>query len=278
MKYSIFTVMSPTADFLGIARQLKANGYDGVEWRVSKAPPETPPDPMPARERLYWEYNRCTLDMDHIERDAALAKAACDAAGIECHMLSGYLPTGEFAQIERLMAAAKGVGAKAVRLFPARYDPSLNYVQLFDQAKSDMRTVERLAKSYGVPAVLEQHMDTIIPSASAAYRLVQECSPDWIGIVFDAGNMVYEGYEQYMLGMQLLGKYIHHVHIKDAKKVDGAAAWAPIGQGDVRFEKLFDALRYIGYDGYLSFEDFSTDFSDAEKLSRNITYIKGLVG
>lgn len=278
MKYSIFTVMSPVYDFQGIASALRANGYNGVEWRVGKAAPSVLPSPMPTRDRLYWEYNRCTLDMNNIERDAALAKAACDKNGLECYMLSSYLPTSEYEQIERLMATARSVGAKAVRLFPSRYDPSLDYVALFGQAQKDIKIVEQLAKQYGVLAVLEQHMGTIIPSASAAYRLVENMNPQWIGIVFDAGNMVYEGYEQYMLGMQLLGKYVHHVHIKDAKVVNGVASFTPIGQGDVRFEKLLEAVKYIGYDKYLSFEDFSIESSDAEKLKNNITYIKGLVG
>jgi sugar phosphate isomerase/epimerase len=104
-----------------------------------------------------------------------------------------------------------------------------------------------------------------------------------IGVVYDAGNMVYEGYEQYQFGLELLGAHVHHVHIKDARQErlpEGGYAprFCPIGEGQVRFDKLFAALKKQGYGGYLSFEDFSDKYEGDEKLTRNLDYIRALWG
>ena len=104
-----------------------------------------------------------------------------------------------------------------------------------------------------------------------------------IGVVFDAGNMVYEGFENYQFGMELLDRHVHHVHIKDStwapnKEGKLAPGFAEIGKGVVNYEKLFDALHKIGYDNYLSFEDFSISKSDDDKLRDNLAFIKEKLG
>ena len=44
----------------------------------------------------------------------------------------------------------------------------------------------------------------------------------------------------------------------------------------MRFDALRDALRQIGYDRYLSFEDFTCVQSDEEKLTDNLAYIRSV--
>ena len=45
---------------------------------------------------------------------------------------------------------------------------------------------------------------TISCSAGLAHRLVNGFDPDHIGVLFDPGSMVHEGYESYRMGMELL--------------------------------------------------------------------------
>lgn len=283
MKYSVFTVMTPSWEPEELTRRLASAGYNGVEWRVEKALKATP-DPIPPREAWFWQYNKATLDVDAVETEAVRAQEACRKEGLEMLSLASYLTPGEFEKIERVLQAAKATGTRMIRLFPYRYAEGEPYVELFNRARGEMRTVCEMAKQYGVEVNLEIHMDTIIPSASAAYRLVEGLDPDWVGFVYDAGNMTREGYEHYSLGLQLLDKYVHHVHIKDGCLVraekDGrnvyTPEWTTIGQGAVNFEKQRDALRQIGYDRYLSFEDFTCVQSDEEKLKYNLEYIRSI--
>ena len=282
MKFSLFTVMVPAWSPEEVVKKLKEYGYDGVEWRV-KDVPKAAPDPMPARDQLFWQYNRATLDIDNIAEDAARAAKLCDENGLEKLSLASYLMPRELDKVEALLAAASANGFKMIRLFPDSYKGDVPYRELFSDVRSKLFTVERLCKNYGVQANLEIHMNTIIPSASAAYRLIEGMDEDLIGVVFDAGNMVYEGFENYQFGMELLDRHVHHVHIKDStwapnKEGKLAPGFAEIGKGVVNYEKLFDALRKIGYDNYLSFEDFSVSKSDDDKLRDNLAFIKEKLG
>lgn len=282
MKFSIFTVMAPAWSPEEVVLKLKENGYDGVEWRVNAAP-KAAPETMPPRDQLFWSYNRCTLDIDNIAADAARAAKLCDDNGLEKLSLASYLMPRELEKIETLLAAAADNGFKMIRLFPDSYKGDVPYRELFSDVRSSMFSVERLCRKYGVQANLEIHMNTIMPSASAAYRLIEGMDPDLIGVVFDAGNMVHEGFENYQFGMELLDRHVHHVHIKDAtwapnKEGKLAPGFAEIGKGVVDYDKLFAALRKIGYDGYLSFEDFSVAKEDDAKLCDNLAFIKSKLG
>ena len=70
-------------------------------------------------------------------------------------------------------------------------------------------------------ANIETHFGNIAASASLAHRLVSQFDPQFIGVVYDPGNMVYEGYECWRTGFELLGPYLHEVHAKNA-------TWVPV--------------------------------------------------
>jgi len=130
---------------------------------------------------------------------------------------------------------------------------------------------------------VETHHLTIAPSASLAYRLVSHCHPDQIGVLYDPGNMVHEGYEQFKMGLELLGPYLAHVHVKNAawsqtgKREDGTAAWrcewSPLAGGVVDYRRLLQDLKSVGYDGYLGIEDFSGHYESKEMLRQFAEFI-----
>lgn len=281
MKYSLFTVMTPASTPEEVAKKLKQYGYDGVEWRVKDAVRQAP-NPLPARDQWYWQYNQATLEMDDIANEAKRSAAICEANGLEKLSLASYLMPRELSKIEALLGAAQQNGYRMIRLFPDKYTGERNYRELFGEVRRDLLEVEKMAKRTGVEVNLEIHMDTIIPSASAAYRLIEGMDEGLIGVVYDAGNMVYEGYEQYQFGLELLGAHVHHVHIKDAVwdlsggHDDYHVKFSEVGAGNVRFDKLFPALKKIGYDRYFSFEDFSMVLDDDTKMQRNLAYIQEL--
>ena len=93
MKYSVFTVMTPSWAPEELADRLAAAGYDGVEWRVQKALKATP-DPIPPRDVWYWNYNKATLDVDEIETEAPRAAEICKKSGLEMLSLASYLTPG----------------------------------------------------------------------------------------------------------------------------------------------------------------------------------------
>lgn len=50
------------------------------------------------------------------------------------------------------------------------------------------------------------------------------------------------------------GAYVKHIHIKDSVNVDGKIEYRLLGEGNLPINDLFDSLRSINYDGYISLE------------------------
>jgi sugar phosphate isomerase/epimerase len=144
-----------------------------------------------------------------------------------------------------------------------------------------------MARSFGVRALVELHHRSLLPSASAAAAFLSGCDPQHVGVIHDAGNMVYEGFEQYRLGLETLGPYLGHVHLKNARwrtvgqRPDGSTEWqaeaAPLAAGIVDVAALIRALRQVGYDDWVSFEDFSTEQPLADRLRAILAYVRQVV-
>lgn len=280
MKHAVFTVMLPEyepGEALNLLREL---GYDGVEWRVTK------PNAQAGLPPSYWSNNRCTLDIATIDRDAVAVGRLVRAAGLETAALGTYMGLGDLGDVERAMRAAAEMGCPRIRVSPLRYDRAVGYARLFARSLEGYIEVERLSRKYGVQACLEIHLGNICSSPSLARRLVEHLDPRHIGVILDPGNMVYEGYEEWRMGMELLGPYLTHVHIKNAqwsvvgRRPTGEPEWkasaAALDQGVIDMHQLMTDLRAVGYDGWLSQEDFSETGTTREKLARNIAYLRTL--
>lgn len=287
MKFGVFSVSMPEYGIEESVRLLKELGYDGVEWRVAEMP-EKEPENVPFALR-YWACNKSTLELRSIEAEAAKAKALCDEAGLEIFGLTTYLATNELEPLARVFHAARSIGCRQVRVGLVPYNPAkadAPYPVLFARLREDLKAIDALAAETGVKAVLELHMDTLISSPSAAYRALEGFDPARIGLIFDPGNMVNEGFEDYQKSFELLGDYIAHIHIKngilapDGEDELGACkwkrVWTPLKKGMADLKKLFAVARKAGYDGTFSIEDFSNDEATPDKLRENIAYLKAL--
>ncbi|MCC6170058.1 MAG: sugar phosphate isomerase/epimerase [Caldilineaceae bacterium] len=274
MKISVFTVMLPDMTPEEAAVALQEAGYDGVEWRVTVTAPERQQE-APS----YWGNNLCTLIPT--PEDAARARRLAESAGLAIPSLGSYIAMGDLGMVERVMEFARIAGAPQLRVGVGRTLDTHLYIDLFAQTRAFLAEVEPMARQYGVKALIETHPNTISPSASLAYRLVEGLDPDRVGVIYDPGNLVHEGYEDYRIGTQLLGPYLAHVHVKNGafSRPERGGVWkplqSPLEDGVVNFQALFAALKAAGYTGWLGVEDFSGVRAGRETLQHNIDYIRG---
>lgn len=280
MKLSLFTVAVPDLTPDEVVDAGKAAGIDGLEWRFAHVPAEMRSEPP-----SFWRNNRCTLDPETPpETLAELARRARDK-GVESVAIVPYLAVGDLPAAERAMKAAKAMGARWIRAGVAKYDRTVAFPELFDQTSRYLAEVQEMARQYGVRALVETHHETIIPSASLAHRLVSRFDPEVIGVIFDPGNMVVEGYENYRLGLQLLGEYVAHVHVKNAcwERESGEAGpawrcrWMPVDRGWVDWAQVVADLKSVGYDGYLGVEDFSGEMASRDMMRHFADYFRSLL-
>jgi sugar phosphate isomerase/epimerase len=278
MKHSVFTVCMPEYSVEEAIDRLAAWGFEGVEWRVFNPKPSA--DGKPG----FWQGNRCTIPFDTLLDQAEAIGKRCRAAGLEVAALAPYVQCDAIADVERVFEACVRMGAPQARVQIPGGDGKTNYRALFDKARADYAKVGKLAHRFGVRANLEIHMGTICPSASSAYRLLEGLDPADVGVIHDAGNMMIEGYENWQFGLELLGEYLAEVHVKNSTWVPGAPgalgqntwkfSWAGLREGRVNWPELIATLKAVGYTGWLSVEDFTTDRPTEVRLKDDLAFLR----
>lgn len=273
MKLSVFTVATPDLQPEELAKAAADAGIEGIEWRFKEIPEEAA-----GEKPSFWRHNRCSMDPNGTQEDWLKFQQAADKHGRRSLAVVPYLTCGDVEATEKVMQAAKLIGASFIRAGIPGYDRKRNYNELYDQAVRYLHEVQDLAAAYGVKAVVETHHLTIAPSAGLTHRLVSHFNPQHIGVLYDPGNMVHEGYENYRMGLELLGPYLAHVHVKNGgyRKTpaeDGTSAawsgeWVPLDQGAVPWKQVIQDLQSVGYEGYYGIEDFSGTFESREMLLR----------
>ncbi|MDF2924265.1 MAG: xylose isomerase [Paenibacillaceae bacterium] len=279
MKLSVFTVVTPDLTPEQLVDAAKDAGIDGIEWRF-KGIAEEAKNQAPS----FWGNNLCSIDPELPQDSMLVYKNLTESRGLEVVSVTPYLNVDDLDATEHVFSTAKLLGAKMIRVGVAGYDGTAPYPALYEKTVRYLKEAERLAKQYGVKGIVETHHNTISPSAGLAHRLVSHCDPDHIGVLFDPGNMVHEGYENLKMGLELLGPYLAHVHVKnthwvtDGQRADGTvnwkSDWAPMGGGIIDFAKVLEYLKQVGYDGYLGIEDFSKQYESRELLKQYAKFVK----
>ena len=269
MKVAVFTVMLPDLTPEEAAGELKAAGYDGAEWRVTHVPENVKNDPP-----SFWGNNLCTFAPT--EEGAKRARAMTRQAGLETPNIGTYIGLGDTEGVHAAIRFAKLLGSPHFRVGFGNFTG--DYAKHFADALAFLADVIALAKPAQLKPLVETHHQTILPSASLTHRLVSHFSSDEVGVIYDAGNLAHEGFEDYRLGLELLGDYLSEVHLKNAafRPQTGVwqGQWAPLRSGVVDFGALFTALKIAGFDGWLVLEDFSQTLPSRDALTANLEFVR----
>ncbi|MEJ8281930.1 sugar phosphate isomerase/epimerase family protein [Pseudonocardia spirodelae] len=240
-----------------------ASGATGIEWRVDDRGPGAGTD--------VFTDNRCTLRFD----DVAPVVERCRRAGLEVVGLDTYVDSGDLTTARRAAVAAADAGVGWFR-FRAPWRDGEPWVEHARAARRFVGELEELTAQYGVRALLELHQRSICPSASLTARILEGADPTRVGAIYDAGNLLVEGYEDHDTAVELLGAHLTHVHVKNARWVPSVAGapwqlqWSPMDRGVLDVAALRLALHRGGYRGWVSLEDFSTDLAPAAALRRGL--------
>ncbi|HYH11197.1 MAG TPA: sugar phosphate isomerase/epimerase family protein [Thermomicrobiales bacterium] len=279
MKYAVFTVSMPDYTPEEAVKKIKNVGYDGVEWRVQDDNPDV-------ANRSFWQGNKATLPLTGFESEAPKWKQMTEKAGLEIPGIATYVKCYEPEKAEGAIKGAAALGAPALRIQVPNYDGSESYAALWDKSRQEYTVIAEMAARHGVKVLVELHHRSIVASANAARRFLDGFDPNHVGAIHDAGNMVIEGWEHPRAAFEALGPYLAHVHMKNARWTpgerldDGTVQWTsafcPIPEGIADVRGVMRALRQVGYDGWITFEDFSTEQSVEHNLERNLTYIKAI--
>jgi sugar phosphate isomerase/epimerase len=280
IKFAVFTGSTPEYTPAEAVVLFKELGYDGVEWRVVDQPP------APNGQPDFWKGNRCTVPLSTFVDEAPRLRALTEQAGLGMPGVGSYALCDDLASVEQVLRGTALLGAPAARVRVPKYDGREHIRTMRERARGQLRDVEALARQYGVQVVIQIHHETITPSASAMASFLDGFDPRYIGAMWDPGNMVKEGFEQYQLGLESLGAYLATVHVKnvawqpDGTRPDGSAKWvsnwSPLKKGVANIATIFAALAAVDYSGWVTFEDFTNEQARLDRLRDDLAYVSEL--
>jgi sugar phosphate isomerase/epimerase len=152
----------------------------------------------------------------------------------------------------------------------AQGKPEASYKEGFNHLKESLQECAKVAEEQGVLVLLEavtRYLPVVIMTLSEGMRMIDEVASPSVKLLADTHHMNIE--EQSIAESIRLAKgYLGHIHFSDSNRL------AP-GQGHIDFSEVAEALRDIGYEGFVSAEILpEPDPLTAAKLS--IEHIKSL--
>lgn len=144
-------------------------------------------------------------------------------------------------------------GADTVLLVPAVVNPKFSYFEdAWTRSQARIRELLPMAAELKVVIAIEEVWNKFLVSPTEFARYVDELNSPWVKAYLDVGNMVFYGYPQDWI--RILGKRIAKLHIKDFRYRKGQTEWVGLGEGDIDWLAVHDALAAIDYRGTATVE------------------------
>jgi sugar phosphate isomerase/epimerase len=243
MKLAFSTLGCPRWELDEVARAAREYGYVGLELRALGggldllARPEFAPGALEGtRRRLGGQgLTVCCVDTSCVfhDSDAEERLRQVEAALRHCEL-------------------AAALGSPLIRVFPDKIQPGATREGTRGFVAESLRTIAERAPA-GVGVGLETHGD--FAAAHEAVEIVRRAEHPAVRVIWDVANSLAAG-SAVEEAARAVAPYLAHVHLRDARPVEGREHWLPVlaGRGRVPFGAAFEALRSVGYEGFVSFE------------------------
>ncbi|MEI6088604.1 MAG: sugar phosphate isomerase/epimerase family protein [Bacteroidota bacterium] len=241
---SFSTLGCPSWTFTQIVDFAAANQYDGIEMRGILKQLDLP---------KCVEFSN-VVNIKNTKQQMADKKLQFVDLGSSCtlHFADKTERQKNLDDGKRFIDLAAAIDCPNVRVYPNNFIKGQEKKQTMDLIVAGLLELGDYAKSTGVRVLMETHGDLVY---IADLKTIMEAAVHpQVGLVWDAANMYLETKESPVLAYQELHPYIHHAHIKDAKKEDGKIGFYFLGEGNLPIFTAIDALYKGGYKGYYSFE------------------------
>jgi L-ribulose-5-phosphate 3-epimerase len=218
------------------------------------------------------------------QAEAEEARAAAEKTGLVIHSVMNAdhwkfpLSSGDpevvkksVAGMETSLRNARLWGAGVVLLVPAVVNSETSYAKAWSRSQQVIRErILPLAAELKVVVAIEEVWNKFLLSPLEMARYVDEFESPWVKAYFDVGNVVFYGYPQDWI--RTLDKRIVRLHLKDFKldREKGTFEWKNLGEGDIDWPAVRQALADIGYDGYMTTEIRGGDAAYLKDVSMRI--------
>jgi len=162
---------------------------------------------------------------------------------------------------------AHAYGAGSVLLVPGVVSAGVSYEQCWERSIVEIKKAIPVAKELGVKISIENVGNNFITKPEQAMAYLDAINSEWVGWHFDIGN-VGAKYGPAERWIQVLGKRINRIHVKDFSTTPGASGVRgdrpKLLDGGTNWPAVMAALDRAGYSGWGISEQPSDQASNVE--------------
>jgi L-ribulose-5-phosphate 3-epimerase len=159
--------------------------------------------------------------------------------------------------VKRQLEAAAILGADTILVVPGAVGVDFmegvevtDYEAAYENAVQELRSLSRTAEQTGVSIGIENVWNKFLLSPLEMKRFVDDIGSPYVGAYLDIGNTILNGYPEHWI--RTLGERIKKVHFKDFRRqAAGLPGFVDLLAGDVDYPAVVEALKQIGYEGYV---------------------------
>lgn len=241
---SFSTLGCPKWTFDQILKCTVESGYDGIELRGILGELYLPKCPeLNSKENIAETRKRVE---DKGKRFVDLGSSAT------LHFPEGAERQKNLDDGKRFIDLAHDLNCPNVRVYPNNFPKGQAHDKTIDLIIKGLIELGNYAKDSHVCVLMETHGEVLW--SDLLLRIMKAAEHPNVGLVWDIFNMWSVTKESPAIAHEKLKKYIHHVHVKDAKIVDGKNNFVMLGVGETPLAEAFKALTKSKYKGYYSFE------------------------
>jgi len=246
-------------EFLVKAKEL---GYDGVMLAAKRPHVSLIDYDDAARQKLRSRIKELGLDL------VCLAGYTDFTAGID----KAGIPNVEIQAIYvgELARMARDLGTKMVRIYTGYERADVPYDRQYALVVEGLQMAGKLAAKYGVTLVIQNHHDIALHHDAMKWLLDEVNLPN-VKAAFDCWSPTLEGLssEEIRQAVLTMKPYLVHTTTADYKelprfryeithtnytKLESQMRAVPIGEGFLDYKTFINALKEIGYQGYITYE------------------------
>jgi sugar phosphate isomerase/epimerase len=210
--------------------------------------------------------------------------------GLSVPMITTGITDADEEYAEDIFAVADAEDVEYLKLGYWYYDGFGSIHEGCDSMREDLEGIRELSTEYDVtPAVHTHSGDFLSANPAMLWSVLRDGKPEDLGIYVDPGHLVAEGsLSGWEMNLDLVRDYVAMVSIKDFGwsreqkngEVEWMEDWVPLGEGLVPWDRVFDRLDAIGFDGPVSVhsEYGNLDLEGLiDQTREDVEYLDGIV-
>ena len=171
--------------------------------------------------------------------------------------------------IKKAIDFASYIGLQAVSWGPSWKKDKIDYTS----AAEILNRLGSYAKEKGTELSLHNHAGQIFENRDDLRVFCDLVKPECSGLTLDTAHLALGNVKDIPAVIRECKDHIYLFHIKDLQ----GRKFYPLGQGELNFDEIFQAIRSIGFDGWLIIDDESDQMALEEAMSYAAEFMRRYV-